>query len=161
MIRPALIWCDQRSQRQVDFINTAAGPENVLALHGESGSHRLHAAETAVGARQRTGEYSTRSGTCCCRRTIVRFKLTGEFATDVSDASGTALFDVVNRRWSDEMIDDPAIWTDRYLPEAYESSEVAGHSFRASGARHRASRGTPVVGWRAATRRQARSATES
>ena len=55
----------------------------------------------------------------------VRFRLTGEFATDVSDASGTSLFDVVKRRWSYEMMDrlelDRAI-----LPRCHESSEVTG-----------------------------------
>jgi len=53
----------------------------------------------------------------------VRFKLTGEFATEVSDASGTAVFDVVNRRWSFDMMD--GLGLDRgILPKCYESSEV-------------------------------------
>src|SRR5207244_5365493 len=55
----------------------------------------------------------------------VRFRLTGEFASEVSDASGTAVFDVVNRRWSCEMMD--ALGLDRaILPACYESAEVSG-----------------------------------
>ena len=75
----------------------------------------------------------------------VRFQLTGDFASDVSDASGTALFDVVHRRWSFEMMD--ALALDRgILPRVYESSEVYGPGHRRSGARDTGlAPGTPVV----------------
>ncbi|HMC57848.1 MAG TPA: FGGY-family carbohydrate kinase, partial [Candidatus Solibacter sp.] len=75
----------------------------------------------------------------------VRFKLTGDFASEVSDASGTAVFDVVNRRWSYEMMDglnlDRAI-----LPECFESSEVTGQITRAAAELTGLAAGTPVVG---------------
>ena len=65
----------------------------------------------------------------------VRFQLTGDFASDVSDASGTALFDVVHRRWSFEMVD--ALKLDRgILARVYESSEVSGRIHRRSRARN-------------------------
>jgi len=55
----------------------------------------------------------------------VRYRLTGEFASEVSDASGTAMFDVVRRRWSFDMMD--GLGLDRsILPACYESSEVSG-----------------------------------
>jgi xylulokinase len=75
----------------------------------------------------------------------LRFQLTGEHATEVSDASGTSLFDVVNRRWSYEMVD--ALGLDRnILPKCYESSEVTGKiSLEAADATGLAI-GTPVVG---------------
>ncbi len=53
VIRPALIWCDQRSQVQVDHINQVGREEQRPDVHGQSGADRLHAAEAAVGARQR------------------------------------------------------------------------------------------------------------
>ena len=62
----------------------------------------------------------------------LRFKLTGEFATDVSDASGTALFDVVNRRWSAEMITGLGLES-RDLPKACESQELTGKVTRGRG----------------------------
>ena len=75
----------------------------------------------------------------------VRFKLTGEFASEVSDASGTAVFDVVNRRWSFEMMD--ALGLDRdILPTCYESSDVTGGITREVAALTGLAEGTPVVG---------------
>jgi len=75
----------------------------------------------------------------------LRFQLTGEYASEVSDASGTSLFDVVNRRWSYELVD--ALGLDRgILPKVYESSEVSGAvSLEAAEATGLAI-GTPVVG---------------
>jgi xylulokinase len=73
-----------------------------------------------------------------------RFKLTGEFATDVSDASGTAMFDVVHRKWSEEMMHgldlDPTI-----LPKAYESREVTGKISAQAAEQTGLKEGTPVV----------------
>ncbi|MBV8729451.1 MAG: xylulokinase, partial [Acidobacteriia bacterium] len=75
----------------------------------------------------------------------IRFQLTGEYATDVSDASGTALFDVVRRRWSYELASrlgvDCAV-----LPAAFESAEVTGKVSRASAEATGLVAGTPVVG---------------
>ena len=82
-----------------------AGPRKRSALHRQPGADRLHPAQAAVGARQRAGAISSACAQLLLPKDYVRFRLTGEFATEVSDASGTALFDVVNRRWSFEMMD--------------------------------------------------------
>jgi xylulokinase len=75
----------------------------------------------------------------------VRFMLTGEFASEVSDASGTAVFDVVNRRWSFEMMD--ALGLDRdMLPTCYESSDVTGAITKEVAELTGLAAGTPVVG---------------
>jgi xylulokinase len=75
----------------------------------------------------------------------VRFRLTGEFATEVSDASGTSVFDVVRRRWSWEMMD--ALQLDRsILPKCYESNEVTGRISRAAAEATGLAEATPVVG---------------
>jgi xylulokinase len=75
---------------------------------------------------------------------FVRFRLTGEFATDVSDASGTLLFDVTHRRWSREMLTaldiDPQI-----LPRAFESPEITGEITREVAVLTGLTAGTPVV----------------
>ncbi len=74
----------------------------------------------------------------------LRFKLTGDFATDVSDASGTSMFDVVNRRWSKEMMSglglDSAI-----LPKSFESTEITGKITPEAAAATGLGVGTPVV----------------
>jgi xylulokinase len=75
----------------------------------------------------------------------VRYRLTGEFATEVSDASGTAVFDVVHRRWSFDMMD--GLGLDRsILPKCYESSEVTGRITPQIAALTGLTAGTPVVG---------------
>ncbi len=51
VIRPSLIWCDQRSQAQVDFIHAKIGRENVVAAIANPGAHRLHSAQASMGAR--------------------------------------------------------------------------------------------------------------
>ncbi|MDQ2844330.1 MAG: xylulokinase [Acidobacteriota bacterium] len=143
VIRPALIWCDQRSQRQVDEINSAVGSENVL---------RAIANPVLTGftlpkllwVRDHEPALFSRIKHILLPKDFVRFKLTGEFATDVSDACGTALFDVLHRKWSDEMV--AVLGLDRAtLPRALESSEVSGHvtpvAAKATGLRAR----TPVV----------------
>ncbi len=104
VIRPALIWCDQRSQAQVDWINRTAGAENVL---------RWTANPVLTGftlpkllwVRDHEPRQFERVKKLLLPKDYIRFRLTGEFAGDVSDASGTALFDVANRRWSFELAD--------------------------------------------------------
>jgi xylulokinase len=144
VIRPALIWCDQRSQRQVDFINLQLGRENVLrsianpVLTGFTLPKLLWVRDMEAPNFERVRKV-------LLPKDYVRFRLTGEFATDVSDASGTALFDVVNRQWSKEMVDglglDPGV-----LPKAYESSNVTGEVSRAVAEATGLAAGIPVVG---------------
>ena len=143
VIRPALIWCDQRSQDQVDEINSTAGPENVL---------RATANPVLTGftlpkllwVRDNESALFARVKRILLPKDFVRFKLTGEFATDVSDASGTALFDVLHRKWSDEMVSVLGLDRDM-LPSAYESSETTGKVSEAAANATGLRAGTPVV----------------
>ena len=139
VIRPALIWCDQRSQRQVDFINSTVQPEKVL----RSIANPMLTGFTLpklLWVRDNEPQKFASVRKMLLPKDYVRFRLTGEFATEVSDASGTGLFDVVNRKWSTEMTSalglDAAI-----LPKAYESSQVTGkisaHAAKTTGARAR------------------------
>jgi xylulokinase len=143
VIRPALIWCDQRSQAQVDAINASVGKETVLAstanpvLTGFTLPKLLWVRdhEPALFARVRK---------VLLPKDYVRFRLTGEYASDVSDASGTALFDVVRRRWSYELAS--RLGLDRaILPEVQESTGVTGKISAAAAAATGLEPGTPVV----------------
>src|SRR5579863_2785506 len=104
VIRPALIWCDQRSQPQVDFINRTIGEENVLAAIANPVLTGFTLPKL-LWVRDNEPAQFDRIRKILLPKDYVRYKLTGEFATEVSDASGTALFDVVRRRWSFEMMD--------------------------------------------------------
>jgi xylulokinase len=144
VIRPSLIWCDQRSQPQVDFINSTVGKEKVL----ESIANPVLTGFTLpklLWVRDHEPRNFDRVRKVLLPKDYIRFRLTGEFATEVSDASGTALLDVVRRRWSFEMTD--ALGLDRdILPSVHESTDITGvissHAAELTGL----AAGTPVVG---------------
>lgn len=144
VIRPALIWCDQRSQRQVDFINSQLGRERVL----RSIANPVLTGFTLpklLWVRDNEPETFARIRKILLPKDYVRFKLTAEFATDVSDASGTALFDVAQRKWSREMASGLGLEASM-LPKAYESSDVTGEISRSAAEATGLAAGTEVVG---------------
>ncbi|MDQ2899969.1 MAG: xylulokinase [Acidobacteriota bacterium] len=124
VIRPSLIWCDQRSQRQVEFINDRVGKEKVLACIANPVLTGFTLPKL-LWVRDHEPEQFERVRHVLLPKDYVRFRLTGEYATEVSDASGTALLDVVNRRWSFELMD--LLGLDRaILPKLHESTELTG-----------------------------------
>jgi xylulokinase len=143
VIRPSLIWCDQRSQHQVDFIHQKIGREAVLrnianpVLTGFT-------LPKLLWVRDHEPANFERARKLLLPKDYVRWRLTGEFATDVSDASGTALFDVVRRRWSSFM--SGALGLDRsLLPRVHESIEVTGRVSSEAANLCGLAAGTPVV----------------
>lgn len=144
VIRPALIWCDQRSQRQVDWINEHVGRENVLAWTANPVVTGFTLPKL-LWVRDNEPEQFARIGKVLLPKDYIRFCLTGEYASEVSDASGTSLFDVVNRRWSYDMADQCEI-NRTVLPAVYESVEVTGTVSAAAAAETGLAPGTPVVG---------------
>ncbi len=144
VIRPSLIWCDQRSQTQVDFINSTVGKQKVLEYTANPVLTGFTLPKL-LWVRDNEPQNYTRVRKMLLPKDYVRFRLTGDFATEVSDASGTSLFDVVNRRWSEGMAN--AVGIDMsLLPKAYESSEVTGVVSAAAAAVTGLKEGTPVVG---------------
>jgi xylulokinase len=144
VIRPSLIWCDQRSQAQVDWINSHVGPDKVLAC---TANPVLTGFTLPKLLWVRDHEPSNYDKVChlLLPKDYVRYRLTGELATEVSDASGTALFDVVNRCWSKELVSaiglDPAI-----LPTAVESTGQTGVISAEAATLTGLAAGTPVYG---------------
>jgi xylulokinase len=144
VVRPALIWCDQRSQPQVDFINRKVGTDNVLkytanpVVTGFTLPKLLWVRDNEPASFERVRKV-------LLPKDYVRFKLTGEYASEVSDASGTSLFDVLQRTWSYDMCD--ALGLDRsILPAVYESQEITGKITAEVGAMLGLEAGTPVAG---------------
>ncbi len=125
VIRPSILWCDQRTQKQCDWITAkAGGPKGLLAytnnqmLTGYTGGKILWLKEEEP-------ENYAKMDIFCCPKDYIRFMLTGEVATDVSDASGTGFFNTKDRRWSEELI--AAAGLDRRIfPPCLESTELAG-----------------------------------
>ncbi|MEZ5353727.1 MAG: xylulokinase [Bryobacteraceae bacterium] len=144
VIRPALIWCDQRSQAQVDWINATAGADFVL----RSIANPVLTGFTLpklLWVRDHEPAHFERVRRVLLPKDYVRFRLTGEYASDVSDASGTALFDVVNRRWSLELVSKLGLDAG-ILPRVFESPEVTGVISASAAEATGLAAGTPVVG---------------
>ena len=144
VIRPALIWCDQRSQAQVDSINRIVGKDNVLTYTANPVLTGFTLPKL-LWVRDNEPQSFARARKMLLPKDYIRFELTGEFATEVSDASGTSLFDVVMRRWSNQMLE--RLNLDRsLLPRVYESTEVSGTISARAAALTGLAEGTPVVG---------------
>jgi xylulokinase len=144
VLRPALLWCDQRSQAQCDWITSKVGADRLIklvsnpALTGFSAPKLLWVRDNEPATYERIAHF-------LLPKDYVRFRMTGEFATEVSDASGTLLFDVTHRRWSKELIE--ALQIDpQMLPRAFESSEVTGQVTAETALLTGLKTGTPVVG---------------
>ena len=143
ILRPALLWCDQRSQEQCDWITSEVGAERLIhlvsnpALTGFSAPKLLWVRDNEPAIYERTARF-------LLPKDYVRFRLTGEYATDVSDASGTLLFDVSHRRWSQQMLDLLRI-DSSLLPRVYESPEVTGNISTEAALVTGLRAGTPVV----------------
>lgn len=144
VLRSSLIWCDQRSQPQCDWITERVGAERLIELTSNPALTGFSAPKL-LWVRDHQPEIFEKARTFLLPKDFIRFKLTGEKATEVSDASGTLLFDVKNRRWSQEMLEllgiDPAM-----LPKAYESPEVTGYINAEAARLTGLKEGTPVVG---------------
>lgn len=144
VIRPALIWCDQRSQPQVDFINRRLGREKVVE-HIANPVLTGFTLPKLLWVRDHEPQHFERMQKLLLPKDYIRYRLTGDFATEVSDASGTALLDVVHRRWSREMMD--GLGLDRaVLPALHESSEITGTVSPAAAEFTGLAAGTPVAG---------------
>ena len=124
VLRPAILWNDQRTGAECREIEERVGPERLLDLTGNPALTGFTAPKL-LWLRRHEPETYARIRRVLLPKDYVRLRLTGEHAIDVADASGTLLFDVGARRWSDAMLealDLPRDW----LPRALESQEVSG-----------------------------------
>lgn len=123
-IVPAIIWPDQRAYEQVVRITAEIGARRLISITGSPLAIGFQAA-TVCWVRQKWPEIWARVRRVLLPKDYLRFRLTGEFATDPSDGSGTLLLDVHRRDWSDELL--AAVGMDKaLLPPVKSSSEVAG-----------------------------------
>jgi xylulokinase len=144
VLRPAILWCDQRTQAQCDYITQTVGRDTLVK---ETCNPVLtgFTAPKIIWARDNEPAIYEQARMHLLPKDYIRFRLTGEFATEVSDASGTSLLNVPNREWSQVVLDKLQIPIE-HLPRVYESQEVSGR-ISESGAQATGLRtGTPVVG---------------
>jgi xylulokinase len=143
LVRPALIWCDVRTESQCRTLNQKVGADHVIQFTCNSALANFTLTKL-MWVREHEPSKWSRLQFFMLPKDYVRFRLTGERATDVTDASGTLLLNVAERRWSSEMMEAAEIRSE-VLPALYESQEVCG-SVSAEGAEATGlKRGTPVV----------------
>jgi xylulokinase len=124
VLRPAILWNDQRTAAECAEIEERVGLERLITLTGNRALTGFTAPKLLWLRRHEPDVYE-RIRRIVLPKDYVRYRLTGEWAIDAADASGTLLFDVANRRWSDEVVralELPAEW----LPPVSESTEIAG-----------------------------------
>lgn len=144
VLRPCIMWNDQRTADQCAAITRTVGPARVLKLTGNPVLPGFTAPKIAW-VREHEPNVYRRIAHVLLPKDYIRYRLTGMLLGEVSDASGTALFDVGRRTWSDEMlaaVDVPRAW----LPDVTESPEPSAAITPEAAGRTGLSPGTPVVG---------------
>jgi xylulokinase len=132
VLRPAILWNDQRTGVECAEIEERVGLERLIALTGNRALTGFTAPKLLWLRRHEPDTYA-QIRRILLPKDYVRLRLTGEHAIDAADASGTLLFDVANRRWSTEVcgaLEIPLEW----LPEAHESTAIAGAGDQAAAA---------------------------
>ena len=124
VIRPALLWNDQRTEVQCEKITEAVGEERLIGLAGNPALTGFQAPKI-LWLRDEEPENYSRVAQVLLPKDYVRLKLTGRYATDASDAAGTLLLDVRERDWSPEILESLEIPRE-WMPEVYEGPESTG-----------------------------------
>jgi xylulokinase len=144
VLRPSIIWADQRSQAQCDWITEQVGADQLIELTCNPALTGFSAPKL-LWIRDNEPEIYEKGRKFLLPKDYIRLKLTGEYASEVSDASGTTLFNVRQRDWSPEVLS--ALGVDRdLLPDVYESPVVSGKVNAAAAEATGLAEGTPVVG---------------
>ncbi|MGA7156399.1 MAG: xylulokinase [Acidobacteriaceae bacterium] len=143
VLRPSLIWCDQRTQPQCDWLNEAIGYERIIELTANPALPNFTLTKL-LWVREEQPEIFAKIAHVLCPKDFVRLRLTDIYAMDMQEASGTLLLDVVHRRWSREMAEltgIPMSW----LPKLYEGPEICARISEAGAAATGLKLGTPVA----------------
>jgi xylulokinase len=144
VLRPAILWNDQRTGAQCDDIRRRLGKERLIQLTGNDALTGFTAPKI-LWVREHEPQVYARVAHVLLPKDYVRYRLTGQFATDKADGAGTILFDLKARDWSPEVLaalDIPAHW----LPQTYEGPEITGRISSEAAEATGLKAGIPVVG---------------
>ena len=145
VIRPAMLWNDQRTAAECEEIESKAGGREALIRLVGNPALTGFTAPKLLWMRNHEPERWAKVAKVLLPKDYVRYRLSGTFATEVSDASGTLMLDVANRRWSTELLDKLDIDLD-LLPDCYESPEVSSTVSNIGSEATGLARGTSIVG---------------
>lgn len=145
VIRPAILWNDQRAAAECDWITEKAGGLGELLRMTRNRMLPGFTGGKVIWLRNHEAESYARMSRLLNPKDYLRYRMTGDFTTEVSDASGTGLFDVEHRRWSSELLEkigvDPAL-----LPDVVESTAQTGALTADLAAQWGLPESTPVFG---------------
>ena len=144
VLRKSIIWCDQRTAAEVEEMNRVVGREKLMEITANPALTGWTAAKI-LWVRNNEPDVYEKCRHILLPKDYLRLILTGEYATEVSDASGMQLLDVPNRCWSDEVLEKLDI-DKALLPKVYESPEVTGVISEEAAKRTGLAAGTIVVG---------------
>ena len=142
-LRPSIIWCDQRTAEECRWLDREIGPARLLELTSNPALTNFTLTKL-LWVRTHEPEVWKRVRHVLLPKDYVRYKLSGAFAIDVADASGTLMLDVAKRAWSKEMLDASGISQD-LLPLVLESPAVSAHVSAEAAALTGLVAGTPIV----------------
>lgn len=142
-VRPALLWCDQRTSRQCDEITEKLGSEELIRRVSNPAVTGFTLPKI-LWVRDNEPEIWSKVRSVLLPKDYVRFRLTGDKASDVADSSGTLLFNVGERRWSEEMLASFAI-DSSLLSAVFESPQITGQVSAFGSEQTGLKGGTPVV----------------
>ncbi|HUN83619.1 MAG TPA: xylulokinase [Terracidiphilus sp.] len=143
VLRPSLIWCDTRTQPECDWLHEKIGYEKLIELTCNPALPNFTLTKL-LWVKKHEPEVFEKTRHILCPKDYVRYRLTGEFAIDVQEASGTLLLDVTHRRWSREVAEAAGI-PESWLPKVYESPEVCARISETASGLTGLPAGTPVV----------------
>jgi xylulokinase len=143
VLRPSLIWCDTRTHEECEWLHKTIGRERLIELTANPALPNFTLTKL-LWVRKHEPEIFARTAHVLCPKDYVRYRLTGTYAMDVQEASGTLLLDVARRRWSTAVACAAGI-PEAWLPQLYESPEVCAKISSGAAAATGLSAGTPVV----------------
>jgi xylulokinase len=143
VLRPSLIWCDTRTQPECDWLTEKIGYERLIELTCNPALPNFTLTKI-LWVKKHQPEIFAKIRHIMCPKDYVRYRLTGEFAIDVQEASGTLLLDVTHRRWSREVAEAAGI-DESWLPRVYESPEICARISEQAAGLTGLKAGTPVA----------------
>lgn len=144
VLRPSIIWCDQRTEKECRQITELVGRKRLVEITANPALTGFTASKI-IWVKNNEPQIFEKCRHILLPKDYIRFMLTGEFATEVSDASGMQLLDVPRRQWSDEVLEKLGI-DKALLGKVYESTEITGYITENIANLTGLAQGTPVVG---------------
>jgi len=144
VLRPSILWNDQRTGAQCDEMRTLIGKERLIEISGNDALTGFTAPKI-LWVKENEPEIYNKGKHILLPKDYIRYKLTGEYAVDRAGGSGTILFNLAERTWSKELVESLEI-PEEWFPPTFEGPDITGNISKAASEETNLAEGTPVVG---------------